>query len=42
MTKHKLATWSGVILGTLLALTINVTLAHASDSDWVKEEFHQT
>lgn len=42
MTKRRLATWSGVIFGTLLALTINVTLAHASDSDWVKEEFHQT
>jgi DUF4097 and DUF4098 domain-containing protein YvlB len=42
--KHRnVATWVGVVLGSLLALALNVTLAHASNQDnWVREEFHQT
>ena len=41
--KQNVATWTGVILGTLMALALNATLAHASDDGAVvKEEFHQT
>lgn len=40
--KRNVATWLGVILGTLMALALNATFAHAADNDWVKEEFHQT
>ena len=41
--KRNIATWLGVILGTVMALALNATLAHASeDVAVVKEEFHQT
>lgn len=42
---RRVATWTGAILGTLLALLMNSALAHAWDDDdapIVKEEFHQT
>lgn len=39
---RRFATWTGAILGTLLALMLNVALARASDDDaqLVTEEFH--
>jgi len=40
--KRNLATWLGAVLGVLTALLLNASFAHASDRDWVKEEFHQT
>lgn len=40
--KRNLATWLGAVLGIVMALALNATLAHASDNDWVKEEFHKT
>ncbi len=44
---RRVATWTGAILGTLMALVLNSTLARAWDSDdddapIVTEEFHQT
>jgi DUF4097 and DUF4098 domain-containing protein YvlB len=41
-SKRNIATWLGIVFGTVMALALNATLAHASDSDGVKEEFHQT
>jgi DUF4097 and DUF4098 domain-containing protein YvlB len=41
----RFATWAGAVLGVLLALMMNATLARAGDDDddaVVKEEFHQT
>ena len=41
-TKRNTATWLGIILGTVMALALNATLAHASDEGAsVREEFHQ-
>jgi DUF4097 and DUF4098 domain-containing protein YvlB len=40
--KPNLATWLGTVLGVLLALALNASLAHASDSARVTEEFHHT
>ena len=40
--KRNLATWLGVVLGTVMALALNATFAHATDRDGVKEEFHKT
>ena len=40
--RQSVATWLGVVLGVLTALALNATLAHASDYDGVREEFHQT
>ena len=40
--KRNTATWLGAILGALMALALNATLARASDEGSVKEEFHQT
>jgi len=42
-TKRNIATWLGVVLGTVMTLALNATLAHASDDGAVvREEFHQT
>jgi DUF4097 and DUF4098 domain-containing protein YvlB len=40
--KRNLATWLGAVLGIVMALALNATLAHAADNDFVKEEFHKT
>ncbi len=41
--KRNIATWLGVVLGTVMALALNATLAHASDDGAAaREEFHQT
>jgi DUF4097 and DUF4098 domain-containing protein YvlB len=40
--KRNLATWLGVVLGIVMALALNASLAHAEDNDGVKEEFHKT
>jgi hypothetical protein len=40
---RNLATWLGAILGALLALALNASLAHASEDETsAREEFHQT
>src|SRR5207248_8981743 len=41
-SKRNVATWLGTVLGLLLALALNASFAHAEDSGWVREEFHQT
>jgi len=40
--KRNLATWLGAVLGIVMALALNASLAHAADGDFVKEEFHKT
>jgi hypothetical protein len=40
--KRNVATWLGAVLGVLAALVLNATFAHAAESNWVTEEFHQT
>ena len=40
--QHRLATWTGAILGTLCALFLAVSQGHASDHRKYTEEFHQT
>ena len=40
--KRNLATWLGAVLGTLMALALNASLAHAADNEFVREEFHKT
>lgn len=40
--KRNLATWLGAVLGIVMALALNATLARAADNDFVKEEFHKT
>lgn len=40
--QRKLATWMGVILGTLCALFLAAAQGHASDRGRYTEEFHQT
>lgn len=41
---HRVATWAGAAAGIVLAVMLNVALAHAWDDDnaGVREEFHQT
>jgi DUF4097 and DUF4098 domain-containing protein YvlB len=42
-SKRNIATWMGLVLGTVMALALNATFAHASDDGAsVREEFHQT
>src|SRR5258707_4899566 len=38
----RLSTWTGVVLGVVAALALNVALAHASDDAVVTEEFHHS
>jgi DUF4097 and DUF4098 domain-containing protein YvlB len=39
--KRRIATWSGTVLGIVLAVLLNVALAHGAE-DLVTEEFHHT
>jgi hypothetical protein len=40
--QHRLATWVGIVLGTLCTLLLAVAQGHASESTSYTEEFHQT
>jgi len=40
--QHRLATWVGIVLGTLCTLLLAVAQGHASESRSYTEEFHQT
>jgi DUF4097 and DUF4098 domain-containing protein YvlB len=40
--QHRLATWTGAILGTLCALLLAAAQGHASESRQFTQEFHQT